>query len=172
LGRERCRHRQGGLSRSNIALPSMSNSSGHSDWVVLVVPGARHGSHSGDRGKSQFPHVGACRYVGLWRNIQEATENVAVARVASGHRSGSRSSPAPARYTRCVISMAYRRWPRHRQICQPRQALRGMCADGGKSGGRIVCPWYGGGPVAQQNRITRHAALTRSRQAHCYEACT
>jgi hypothetical protein len=110
------------------------------------------------------------------------------------------SSPAPARYTRCVISMAYNSGlisvkyckailamtvcstgsrarsggtiqrghvvyprPRHRQICQPRQALRGMCADGGKSEGRIVCPWYVGGPVAQQNWITGHAALTRSR---------
>ena len=34
------------------------------------------------------------------------------------------------------------------------QALRGMYASGGKLGGRIVRPWYGGGPVAQQNRMT------------------
>jgi hypothetical protein len=32
-----------------------------------------------------------------------------------------------------------------------------MCASGGKPGGRIVRPWYGGGPVAQQNRMTGHA---------------
>lgn len=44
-----------------------------------------------------------------WRNIQEAADSVTAARTASGHRSGiSRPSPAPSRYTRCVISIAYR----------------------------------------------------------------
>ena len=45
----------------------------------------------------------------------------------------------------------------HQQIRQPRQTLRGMCAGGGKPGWCLVCPLYGGGPVAQQNRMTDHA---------------
>src|SRR5271165_6900571 len=49
------------------------------------------------------------RYVTRWRNSQEAVASVTIAIRASGQRSGSsRSSPAPSRYTRSAMSIAYR----------------------------------------------------------------
>src|SRR5262245_45614884 len=54
-----------------------------------------------DRFVHTFWQTQAHRHVGRWRNIQAAA--------ASGHRSGSsRPNPAPSRYTRCTMSIAYR----------------------------------------------------------------
>ena len=61
------------------------------------------------RREARRENLQARRHVSRWRNIQAAATSVTAAMAASGHRSGSsRLSPAPSRYTRCTMSMAYR----------------------------------------------------------------